>query len=912
MKSIIVPIAIILGLIVFFVIVDRKDFNCYDNDQRPQTGNSTAEAEPTEKQELEVEAESAETKTAETLAVAETKSTNSWLPAAVPVATPSETEKLNAEAIVFANKHKKRMFFASRGMDLVYDDKMNKYTSVSIAESFDETFKKNGVTKTRSELLTRKIPYQWSIDFNTLTGNCDFDRVDNGYNISSPDGVLTINTPIRQILNTTTGFSFELSGKTAETKVRIGIEEFGLFRPGKTYVGELTGVFEEEYIHFEVSALEHFDSVRPFLEIRGEATIHGLRIYQKEIKGTTCLEGQISERSILPNPKKSDYPNCRYTAQFEGNVIKAGTACPQEVVLIINGFEDFKTLKTDSLKKGDKVICTIIPYDSLSDEEQSIQQADDLNFFTLDNYYLLAAHKINEFAEGDNAQFPASGVYFSDNKHDYISIFDQHINPDVPKELQESQAKAIAEDLIDINEMLKDYDDEKIMEINTAFAYAWNEEKAKDPPGYNRVTVDQNSEILWRKIDESFFSIKPSFSPIISKTTVNDETVEALVELKKALEANGVQLIVSIIQNREPIVARIINEKFRDIVDYQTYSNVKILLEHGVEAISPSKEVVEHFNEEVFAYNVGGDDHPSILAQKKASEILAERIARYNLPKRLKRINYTFVEVEHRFWGSDPLKQYPDNCDIAPHKPGDKILVRKPELQKGFSYTNKNSEILIVGNSFTVSPYSSNGLISWLTYYAETDVSYYEYTMNGPATIFIENLLLNPEKYLRGKKVVVLQFALSQLLNVRWHNISIIDKELKCFSTSNLIESFDDIHVETEISSLNDTARQTRALIPGGFDVKTKADPFELVKISPNKTNKNKGFVVVIPACLLSGSVQIVVNSIEHSLPSSWDNNKSSYQSLIYELPAGTAEISVSVKGNPNSCFVLKNIQIWQ
>ena len=184
--------------------------------------------------------------------------------------------------------------------------------------------------------------------------------------------------------------------------------------------------------------------------------------------------------------------------------------------------------------------------------------------------------------------------------------------------------------------------------------------------------------------------------------------------------------------------------------------------------------------------------------------------------------------------------------------------------------------------------------------------------MNGPATIFIENLLLNPEKYLRGKKVVVLQFALSQLLNVRWHNISIIDKELKCFSTSNLIESFDDIHVETEISSLNDTARQTRALIPGGFDVKTKADPFELVKISPNKTNKNKGFVVVIPACLLSGSVQIVVNSIEHSLPSSWDNNKSSYQSLIYELPAGTAEISVSVKGNPNSCFVLKNIQIWQ
>ena len=114
------------------------------------------------------------------------------------------------------------------------------------------------------------------------------------------------------------------------------------------------------------------------------------------------------------------------------------------------------------------------------------------------------------------------------------------------------------------------------------------------------------------------------------------------------------------------------------------------------------------------------------------------------------------------------------------------------------------------------------------------------------------------------------------------------------------------------MSKLNETAKQTRALIPGGIDVKAETDPFELVSFSPDKIDNNKDFVVVIPACLLSGNVQIVVNSIEHSLPSSWDGKKSSYQSLIFELPAGTTEINISVKGYPNSYFVLKDIQIWQ
>jgi hypothetical protein len=834
------------------------------------------------------------------------------LPAAVPVVSADEAEKLNEEAMVFAENNAKRMEFSKKGMELVYDDKMNTYTSVSIAASFDETFKKNGVVKSRSELLTRKVPNGWAIDYSTLKGNCDFNRKENSYEISSPDGVLKINTPARLVLNTSTGISVELTGKTPETKVKLGIEELGLFRPGKTYVGELSGEFEEECINYEISALEHYDNVRPFIEITGDVTILGLRIYQKELTGTTYLEGEIVERSDLPDPKKSDYPNCRYTVQFSGNVIKGGVPCPKEMALIVDGFENYKTLRTDTLKKGDKIICSVIPYDTLSEDEQSVQQADDLNLFTLENYYVLGVRKLNAFADGDNALFPASGVHFLDEQKEHVSIANQHINPPISKELQEAQARAIADDLAEINEMLKDYDEEKIKEVNTSFALAWKAEKEKDTSGHNVITVDTSkNKIIWRQLDNSFFSISPGISSIIATTTVSEDNLNALIELKKVLEANGVQLILSIVQSREPIVARIINEDFRRIPDYHMYNNIRILLEHGIEAITPSKDSVLRYNEEEFVYNVGNDGHPSILIQKIVSEILAKRLERYNIPKRLKKELFSFQEEKHTFYGYDPLRTWPENCDIGSHKPGEAIMVRKPVLPKEHSYINSKSEVLVIGNSYIGSPYTSGGgLVSWLDYNLESDVSSFSYTQNGPATVFINNLLVDPEKYLKGKKVCIIQFAMSHLLRVQWHNIATLDRQLTLLTSTKPVSKVPVIPQENvSLPNLSDRQMTTIGLLKG-YNFKATTQEFEIAN-SKIETN-NKKSLIVIPSCLVSGKVSLSINGESQLIPSSFDGSLNSYQSLIFEIPADTKEISVTVTGNNNSVFIIKDIELWQ
>ena len=826
------------------------------------------------------------------------------------VVTSEEAEKLNAEAQYFAEKHAQRTALARKGMDLVYDE-MKNFTTVSIAASFDQSFKKNGVTKSRSDLQTRKIPYQWTIDYNSLKGNCDFDRKGNGYEISSSDGFLKINAPARHVLNTVTGFSIELSGKTSETIVKYGIEESGLFRSGKTYKGEMTGVFEDECINFEVSALDHYDLVQPFFEISGDITIHALRVYQKEIKGMTYLEGEIVERSELPDPKESDYPNCRFTVHFDGNVIKGGAPCPKEIVLIVDGFENYNTLETDSLKEGDKILCSVIPYETLSEEEQSIQQSDDLNLFSLDNYYTLWMHKLNAYADGDSALSPASGVHFLDEKKKYVSIMDRHINPPVSKELREAQAQAIAQDLDEIKEMLKDFDDKKIKEINEAFAQAWKKEQEKNAPGRNIITVN-GEKYIWKQLDNTFFCLGPGTSGIISKTCISDDNLEALIELKNILEANGVQLIVSVIPGRTPIVGRIVNPDFRDIPDYQTYSNIKILLEHGIETITPSKEIALRYNEEEFVYSVGNDIHPSILIQKIASEILAKRLERYGLPKRLKKDLFSFRNEKHVFFAYDPLNVYPENCDIGNHKPGEGIMVRKPVLPKGYSYVNDDSEILVIGNSFTVSPYSSAyGLVSWLDYNSETDVSYYHYTMNGPATVFINNLLIDPEKYLKGKKVAILQFALSHLLSVQWLNIASLDRHLHLLSSTKPISTIEiQRHNSAPLPSDLSDKQMTAISLLKGFVFNTTNESFEIAKTSI-ETNHTKS-LIVIPACLISGKVSITVNGETQIIPSSFDAARNSYQSLIFEIPADTKELSVSISGNNDSVCVIKDIELWQ
>ena len=142
-------------------------------------------------------------------------------------------------------------------------------------------------------------------------------------------------------------------------------------------------------------------------EAKGDNLTAFLEKMKKEGKVTT-VEGTIEERSLLPDPKKSDYPNCRFSAHFMGNTILSGEICPREVSLIIEGFENYKILNNNKINKDDKVVCSIIPFELLPEEEQATQIADDLELFLLESYYVLDIKTIKEFS--DNEFIPISGI----------------------------------------------------------------------------------------------------------------------------------------------------------------------------------------------------------------------------------------------------------------------------------------------------------------------------------------------------------------------------------------------------------------------------------------------------------------------------------------------------------------------
>ena len=221
----------------------------------------------------------------------------------------------------------------------------------------------------------------------------------------------------------------------------------------------------------------------------------------------TIVEGKLSERSELPDPTRSDYPDCRYTAHFFGNSILSGEPCPRELNLIVEGFSGYAALPSNDLKQGDRIRCAIVPFDDLKEEYQSTQQADDLSLYSLESYYVLEVDTIDSFA--DPGPFPSSGILFSDSSYHgierYVSVFDRKINPPVSPEVAEAQKASIRDDLKKMNDLLDGYDENRIRSVDRAFEDAWRNECAKDAGGRNRV-----GNIVWRDMGGSFWADRKS------------------------------------------------------------------------------------------------------------------------------------------------------------------------------------------------------------------------------------------------------------------------------------------------------------------------------------------------------------------------------------------------------------------
>ena len=619
---------------------------------------------------------------------------------------------------------------------------------------------------------------------------------------------------------------------------------------------------------------------------------------------TTVVEGEIIERSELPDPEQSDYPNCRFTVHFSGNTIKSGEPCPKEFSLIVEGFKDYHILPNNSVKAGDKVLCSIIPFEELPEDYQSTQQSDDLNLYLLENYYLIDYSIIDDYSEPENTPMPLSGLFFKDDKGGYISIFERHLNPPMPEEIEAAQNNTIRTDLDRITEMLKGYDDAKIQDINVEFKDAWNKEKAKDAPGYNRVTTS-NGTYVWRNINGSFWSLPEEYTLIGNYNSIQDYNLQALIAFRDYLHSQGIQFVISIVPNQFDISARVINRDFKNIPDFRTAFLVKTLLENNIEVVYPSHTIIENYNRYPWAFFFPDNQHAADTTQDVLAELIAKRIERFGIEKKIDPKRISFDQHPHSY-SNRPEFVWPAHCDIGNNQSGEQYLMNRALIDGQPIAKDSSSPILIIGNSEMQTPMIPESFPTILATKVQTTVDWYRINSIGPFTTIIEQIAKNPGKFLKNKVVVILQSNIN-MFPIRSHfsNIQTIDQNILLLNGKRKVSSvFPRLSLSEKESASNE----------GFLTVEFEQQDINVIDIDTEalSLDVSKDAVLRIPIAAVYGtSCEVKVNDKAYSVSESHPSNLEPYD-LMVEFPAGTNHLTISVFGMKNKSASIWNIEIYQ
>ena len=621
---------------------------------------------------------------------------------------------------------------------------------------------------------------------------------------------------------------------------------------------------------------------------------------------TTVVEGEITERSELPDPQKSDYPNCRFTAHFNGNSIKSGEECPKEFVLIVEGFLGYSVLSENDIKQGDKIECSIIPFERLPTEYQETQQSDDLNLYLLERYYATSIQVIKSF--NDNADFPNSGIFFSDSDEEYISIFDRHVNPPISKEINENQNNEIQKTLKRMQSLLEDYSESRISEINKDFHEAWEIEKEKDASGFNRV-VFNGQKLVWRNIDNTFWSLPEDYSFLSQPVNLKPDTLACFSALNNACKSNGVHFMVSFVPNRDVISARVINSQFNDIPDLQTATYVKQLSEIGVECVYCSDIIVHEYKRFPHAYMYPTDPHPADTAQDVITDILTNKLYRYSLDQEFEPDSEVFVKAYKE------CVVWPDNCDIGNNQVGEAYEYRSVSC-KFSKDVPKDSEIMLIGNSFANLPL--NATHSLLQYKLRSRVESYKLASLGPFSEIIFQLISRPDYFLKNKRVLIMQVGTDHLtaannLNIML-NIEHVDEDRLLLNGKRRVTQLFSREMETDneyVERWGNLSVDKRNIFKIGPNRHVEIISLDLEK--EGSLDLSKDMVLVVPStCRANTSATLFVNNISKQIHCSNETDTAKFFNLSFKLPAGTKRVDIKAEGKPNISLAIKNIQIWQ
>ena len=859
----------------------------------------------------------------------ETKPEESAKPTAVPVVTKEESEKINAIALVslkqFRDKRmkeeEKKAQLLSKAKCIHADDFLKKrYIGDSMQGETDSLVVAKGYNL--SEFRKRVISSSFDLDYTTLPQETSF-GINSGFHVISPQDLVRFYgiSGMFQSMNRSLFFEVEIRNNSSDSDCRVdlGVFGYGNKKSGhSTFYSNYIPANETTILKWDTNPHDQYYLIKPTVSIFGDATIKEFRVYEYIHPEITVVEGTIKDRSQLPDPKLTDYPDCSYTAHFVGNAIFAGIPCNKEVELTIDGFINKKIQGFNGLKKGDCIKCAIVSFDEIPEGKSSgTQVADDLSLFELDGYYLVSYQKIDIFS--DPQELLSDVIEFADSektKKTYVSIFNNVFNAKMDEEVKKAKNDRIASDLRHINEMLSPYTTERKQELNKRFQDAWTKEKQKDSPGYNRVRDLLNGipvNIVWRNMDNAFYALPEEYIFIkeVNPNPISQTNIDALVAFKEYLELQGIRFIVSLVPNYYEIAARVINKDFASVPDFGTAYIVKQFLENGIETIYASDEIIRNYNKYPIPFLYPNNSHPGDLPQDILSSMVAERISRFRFTRTLdgKDFSVDLADIGMGTWGS---MVFPPNCDIGNNPVGGHYNYINVLYQGKKPINNQNSPILLLGNSFSYSP-SDQTMMSFLA--MKTGIEIHQSTVGyyGPFTTLIQRIFNNPEYYLKGKKVVVFQVGSDQLLtNPSILNIKRLDNSVRISRNGSLIKTLD---LSSDELIVPQFARglSNPTIFKIGSDKKTTIyETNNLLGYEEKNSLSSKGkYYVEITYCSQElDKLELAINSNIYHLIGG--NYTFLWIKDVFPVSVESNDLRIEVRGEPGKFIAVAAIKIYQ
>ena len=913
MNKFVVHVLFIVGIIAIFVIIDRKDF--YPS--APVQSSQTKRDANTWNHPVSGGA-SEQGSVSDSLGGPEEKKT----PVSVPGVNREESEQANPDAVITLErsgemKGNQRDLLAE-GYGLICSEDFKNCKPISISKANEDRLVGKGYDV--ESFKKQKFPAAWSIDYSYIPSDVVFQNLEDGFGIVSNQGGLRF--VYRRIDGMGCSFVFVFSVRNNgadECDISFAVHDLGSVKRGYTML-ETKKIPAGETERFEVglSAFEQMENFAPVLIVHGSAILEDFYVYQKSHEDFTIVEGEITERSALPDPKSADYPDCRFTAHFIGNAIISGLPCNKELSLSIDGFRNKRLLNTASLEVGDKVRCAIVPIEAVPDGLASIQEADDLSLFTLDSYLAATIRKIESYA--DSASLSALSTHFKSDGFDFKSVFDEKFNPPIADGVALSQKERIRKDLETAETMLQSYESAR-KTIEPKFQDAWSKEKKRFPDGYNTIENGETISLYWRNVNHSFWCLPPRYSLVPEKLpTISDEKMDAMIAFRDFLESNGIQFIVSLVPDRYEIASRVINQDFADVPVYQLASYVKQFSEAGIECPYYPESIIRHYDMFPFAYCFPNDGHCNSTVQYCIAEELAGRLSGFQFDRNLERAKFSHVQAPTFYDAVNPVYKYPENCDIENHEAGTCYTSDEIHYDGKVLAKDPDSQILVVGNSFIQTPMgaSQNSLPAFLAERMLCATDDYRVDQKGPMSTIIQRFFDNPQRFLKGKKVLVMQVSSGYLgdNSFTWNNIRTMDKQRMLLNGKRLVSTLSiagEGNYAKEI--VNSDVRAAWERFAGKHEIMIASeDKREILRQSIDGIDKTKPFVCIVSSVRSSAFSfpTLSVNGVSEPIPAGYAPSVLTWQEIFFSVPAGSSEIRIELQGKKGTVVGFNQVQIYQ